>query len=170
MGDPSGDTFKLLDVDSTEESRARNIHLDQSVYRWASWQGYVQDNEEMVWDEKTTVGLLTASKHRKKKKGQVSYEGEWEEVARDEAEKEWGGVFQHPSEGGVSRGVMSNVKQHTEMSNKCCRCQACISSSLISVCSQMSNCQNLHRFDSGLSLVSRTCSVHRHGGLEMPGN
>lgn len=51
-----------------EESRARNIHLDQSVYRWASWQGYVQDNEEIVWDEKTTVGLLTASKHRKKKK------------------------------------------------------------------------------------------------------
>ena len=115
MGDLNGNIFKLLDVDSTKESRARNIHLDQSVYRWASWQGYVQDNEEIVWDEKTTVGLLTASKHRKKKKGQVSYEGEWEEVARDEAEKEWGGVFQHPSEGGVSRGVMGNVKQHTEM-------------------------------------------------------
>ena len=67
MGDLNGNIFKLLDVDSTKESRARNIHLDQSVYRWASWQGYVQDNEEMVWDEKTTVGLLTASQHRKKR-------------------------------------------------------------------------------------------------------
>ena len=36
MGDLSGYIFKLQDVDSTKESRARNIHLDQSVYRWAS--------------------------------------------------------------------------------------------------------------------------------------
>ena len=86
------------------------------------------------------------------------------------AEKERGGIFQYPREGGISKEVMSNVKQHTEVSNKCCQCQACISSALSSVCSQISNCQNLHLFDSGLSLVSRTCSVHRHGGLEVPGN
>ena len=97
-----------------------------------------------------------------KKKGR-----KWQEKR---AEKEWGGVFQYPSEGGVSRGVMSNMKQHAEMSNKCCQCQACISSALISVGSQIYNFQNLHLFDSGLSLVSRTCSVHRHGGLEVPGN
>ena len=88
MGDPSGDIFKLLDVDSTKESRARNIHLDQSVYRWVSWQGYVEDGEKIVWDEKTTVGLLPASKHREK--GQVTYEKEWEEVAREEGRKEVG--------------------------------------------------------------------------------
>ena len=85
MGDPSGDIFKLLDVDSTKESRARNIHLDQSVYRWASWQGYVEVGEEIVWDEKTTVGLLPAPKHREK--GQVTYEKEWEEVAREEGRR-----------------------------------------------------------------------------------
>lgn len=62
MGDQSGDIFKLLDVDSTKESRASNIHLDQSVYRWASWQGYVEIDEEIVWDEKRTVVLLPASK------------------------------------------------------------------------------------------------------------
>ena len=77
--------FKLQDVDSTKESRARNIHLDQSVYRWASWQGYVEVGEEIVWDEKTTVGLLPAPKHREK--GQVTYEKEWEEVAREEGRK-----------------------------------------------------------------------------------
>ena len=67
MGDQSRYIFKLQDVDSTKESRARNIHLDQSVYRWASWQGYVEVGEEIVWDEKTTVGLLPASKHREKR-------------------------------------------------------------------------------------------------------
>ena len=76
MGDLSGYIFKLQDVDSTKESRARNIHLDQSVYRWASWKGYVEDGEEIVWDEKTTAGLLPASKHRKK--GQVTNEEERE--------------------------------------------------------------------------------------------
>ena len=85
MGDQSRYIFKLEDVDSTKQSRARNIHLDQSVYRWASWQGYVEDGEEIVWDEKTTVGLLPASKHRKK--GQVTYEEEREEVAREKGRK-----------------------------------------------------------------------------------
>ena len=36
-------------------------------------------------DEKTTVGLLPAPKHRKK--GQVTYEEEREEVAREEGRK-----------------------------------------------------------------------------------
>ena len=85
MGDLSGYIFKLQDVDSTKESRARNIHLDQSVYRWASWKGYIEVDEEIVWDEKTTVGLLPAPKHRKK--GQVTYEEEREEVAREEGRK-----------------------------------------------------------------------------------
>ena len=58
----------------------------------------------------------------KKAKQPMKKEGnKWQEKR---AEKEWGGVFQYPSEGGVSRGVISNVKQHTEMSNKCCQCRA----------------------------------------------
>lgn len=61
-----------------------------------------------MWDEKTTVGLLPAPKHRKKAKQPMKKEGnKWQEKR---AEKEWGGVFQYPSEGGVSRGVISNVK------------------------------------------------------------
>ena len=68
MGDQSGDVFKLLDVDSTKESRAGNIHLDQSIYRWASWQGYTEVDEEIVWDEKRTVVLLPALSIGKKAK------------------------------------------------------------------------------------------------------
>ena len=68
IGDPSGDIFKLLDVDSTKEGRASNIHLDQSVYRWASWQGYAEVDEETVWDEKRTVVLLPALSIGKKAK------------------------------------------------------------------------------------------------------
>lgn len=44
----------------------------------------------------------------KKAKQPMKKEGnKWQEKR---AEKEWGGVFQYPSEGGVSRGVISNVK------------------------------------------------------------
>ena len=68
MGDQSGDVFKLLDVESTKESRAGNIHLDQSIYRWASWQGYTEVDEEIVWDEKRTVVLLPALSIGKKAK------------------------------------------------------------------------------------------------------
>ena len=78
MGNPSGDIYKLLDVDSTsnftKESRARNIHLDHSVYSWASCQGYVEVNEEMVWDEKKQ---LASYQHLNiGKKGQAAYEEE----------------------------------------------------------------------------------------------
>ena len=116
MGDPSGDIFKLLSVDSTKERRARNIHLDQSVYRWAPQQGYVEVDEEIVWDEKTTVGLLPISKYRKKDKEPLKKNGrKWQEKR---AENQWGSMFQYPREGRISRSLMSNVKQHTEMSNK----------------------------------------------------
>ena len=85
MGNPSGDIYKLLDVDSTKESRARNIHLDHSVYSWASCQGYVEVNEEIVWDEKKQ---LACYQHLNiGEKGQATYEEEWEEVAREEGRK-----------------------------------------------------------------------------------
>ena len=106
IGDPSGDVFKLLDVDSTKDSRASNIHLDQSVYRWDSWQGYVEVDEEIVWDEKTTFGSLPASKSRGK--GQVTYEEEWEEVAREEGRKGEGWYIP------VSKGRRSFKRGHEQ--------------------------------------------------------
>lgn len=116
MGDLSGEIFKLLSVDSAKERRARNSHLDQWVYRWAPRQGYVEVDAEIVWDEKTTVGLLPISKYRKKDKEPLKKNGrKWQEKR---AENQWGRMFQYPREGRISRSLVSNVKQHTEMSNK----------------------------------------------------
>ena len=59
-----------------EESRARNIHLDQSVYRWASWQGYVQDNEEIA--ETLHIKETTLNKHLQNLFRKLEVRSRWE--------------------------------------------------------------------------------------------
>lgn len=41
--------------------------------------------------------------------------GKWQERR---AENKWGGMFRYPKEERISRSIMSNMKQHTEMFNK----------------------------------------------------
>lgn len=47
--------IKLLGLDSIKESRASNISLDQST-GGLCWQGCIEVDEQIVWNEKTAVG------------------------------------------------------------------------------------------------------------------